>query len=330
MIPILESGKRSNDDPKAGAGIGAPGDPMFTLGTDSRHAIATGHLSGTLTGSMGRRRGQPNDDNPADYLVAYGGNNTSGSIDVATALSAHGGTGRMDFESEVFIAGTLLGEGFDAGSDGRCQPQAGDPCHPLAAGAHPPAIAFDCKAGGNTGFSVGTTAGSLRGDGHGGGHAAVAFGISSNAVDRQGEGVGGTAAERSGLGVVEECQPALRARPNNSVATLAFSGRVRGDDGRGYDRAPNTSVERVGALDTVKPWNVATGAAVRRLLPVECEALQGFPRDYTNISYRNKPAADGPRYKALGNSQSVPVMRWILSRIEFASAGVRHIPQAAE
>jgi len=56
--------------------------------------------------------------------------------------------------------------------------------------------------------------------------------------------------------------------------------------------------------------------AVRRLTPRECERLQGFPDDYTNVTYRNKPAADGPRYKALGNSMAVPVMRWIGQRIQ--------------
>jgi DNA (cytosine-5)-methyltransferase 1 len=62
------------------------------------------------------------------------------------------------------------------------------------------------------------------------------------------------------------------------------------------------------------------GSAVRRLTPRECERLQGFPDDYTLIDYRNKPAADGPRYKALGNSMAVPVMRWILSRVEAVEA----------
>jgi DNA (cytosine-5)-methyltransferase 1 len=56
--------------------------------------------------------------------------------------------------------------------------------------------------------------------------------------------------------------------------------------------------------------------AVRRLTPVECERLQGFPDDWTNIPYRGKPAADGPRYKAIGNSMAVPVMRWIGERID--------------
>ena len=57
---------------------------------------------------------------------------------------------------------------------------------------------------------------------------------------------------------------------------------------------------------------------VRRLTPRECERLQGFPDDYTAIPWRNKPAADcpdGPRYKALGNSWAVPVVRWIGERI---------------
>ena len=48
----------------------------------------------------------------------------------------------------------------------------------------------------------------------------------------------------------------------------------------------------------------------------ECEFLQGFPRNYTDIPYRGKPAADAPRYKALGNSMAVPCMRWLGRRIE--------------
>ena len=57
--------------------------------------------------------------------------------------------------------------------------------------------------------------------------------------------------------------------------------------------------------------------AVRRLTPTECERLQGFPDGYTDIQPNGKPAADGPRYKALGNSMAVPVMRWIGERINF-------------
>lgn len=60
---------------------------------------------------------------------------------------------------------------------------------------------------------------------------------------------------------------------------------------------------------------VQSGLAVRRLTPRECERLQGFPDDYTAVPYRNKPATDGPRYKALGNSMAVNVMRVIGTRI---------------
>jgi DNA (cytosine-5)-methyltransferase 1 len=57
--------------------------------------------------------------------------------------------------------------------------------------------------------------------------------------------------------------------------------------------------------------------AVRRLTPMECERLQGFPDNYTNIPWRKQPESpDGPRYKALGNSWAVPVVRWIGERIE--------------
>jgi len=71
--------------------------------------------------------------------VAYGGNNTAGPLEVATAVNAHGGPhGRLDFESETFIA-------FDStqitSRENRCNPQPGDACHPLSASAHPPAMA---------------------------------------------------------------------------------------------------------------------------------------------------------------------------------------------
>lgn len=58
---------------------------------------------------------------------------------------------------------------------------------------------------------------------------------------------------------------------------------------------------------------------VRRLTPTECERLQGFPDGHTAIPVKGKPAADGPRYKALGNSMAVPVMRWIGLRISQAN-----------
>lgn len=66
---------------------------------------------------------------------------------------------------------------------------------------------------------------------------------------------------------------------------------------------------------------VCFNRAVRKLTPVECERLQGFPDNYTQIPYRGKSAEncpDAPRYKALGNSWAVPVVRWIGERINIA------------
>lgn len=188
------------------------------------------------------------------HAVCYGGNNTRGPISVSSALSAlsaHGGSGRMDFESETFVAHTLRGDGFDASEDGtgrgtplvpvpfdttqitsaanRSNPQAGDPCHPLAAHAHAPSIAF-----------------------------------------------GWQNAAAQGLSASEQIAP---------------------------------------TLDKSKHPGLLQDAAVRRLTPRECARLQGFPDDYLDITYRGKPAADGPKYKALGNSWATNCARWIGQRI---------------
>lgn len=74
--------------------------------------------------------------------------------------------------------------------------------------------------------------------------------------------------------------------------------------------------ERTCCLDANSPPPVLLEARqVRRLTPRECERLQGFPDDHTLINVRGKPAADGPRYKAIGNSWAVPNVRWIGRRI---------------
>ena len=72
---------------------------------------------------------------------------------------------------------------------------------------------------------------------------------------------------------------------------------------------------------------VREGMAVRRLTPEECEKLQGFPVNHTRIPWRNKPAEDcpdGPRYKAIGNSKAVPVVRWLGVRL------ARHLQDVAQ
>jgi site-specific DNA-cytosine methylase len=76
-------------------------------------------------------------------------------------------------------------------------------------------------------------------------------------------------------------------------------------------------------LRTAVTPGVATPMAVRRLTPIECERLQGFPDNWSRISWKGKPedqCPDGPRYKACGNSMAVPVMRWIGERIAAVDA----------
>ena len=90
------------------------------------------------------------------------------------------------------------------------------------------------------------------------------------------------------------------------------------------DAATNAAIDRdlagtLKANNDNNPPIVSSSCSVRRLTPRECERLQGFPDDWTLIPYRGKPAVecpDTPRYKALGNSMAVPVMRWIGERVE--------------
>jgi len=90
-----------------------------------------------------------------------------------------------------------------------------------------------------------------------------------------------------------------------------------GGNGNGFDE------EVCYTLTTADRHAVAANSIIRRLTPAECEILQGFPRNYTQIPYRKKPAhqcPDSPRYKALGNSMAVPVMQWIGKQIQKAAA----------
>jgi DNA (cytosine-5)-methyltransferase 1 len=77
-----------------------------------------------------------------------------------------------------------------------------------------------------------------------------------------------------------------------------------------------------GTLTRSQSAGVMQNMAVRRLTPTECERLQGFPDNYTNIPWRGKPdSPDAPRYKAMGNSMAVPVMAWIGKRIQEVEDG---------
>lgn len=92
-------------------------------------------------------------------------------------------------------------------------------------------------------------------------------------------------------------------------------GRKPENGGNGIGVNEDTSF----TLNATGVHGIATESAVRKLMPVECERLQGFPDNWTQIPYRGKPAEqcpDAPRYKAIGNSWCVPVVRWIGQRIE--------------
>ena len=111
-----------------------------------------------------------------------------------------------------------------------------------------------------------------------------------------------------GLHTSKDCALALQRSQTQAVAFDTYNQTT--SDVSQPIRSAASDVDKMGA--------VLAHSAVRRLTPRECERLQGFPDDYTLIPYRNKPAEncpDGPRYKALGNSMAVPVMRWIGERI---------------
>jgi DNA (cytosine-5)-methyltransferase 1 len=175
---------------------------------------------------------------------------------------------------------TLIAVPFDTTqithASNRSNPQLGDPCHPLASGAHPPLIAFTIKDhGSDIGQGVSPTLRSMAHAGshaNGGGQIAIAF---------------QSRIARNGRGQPEEICPTLN----------------------GADAGATSDMRPMAAIPTVNGWTV------RKLTPRECERLQGFPDDFTAIRWRGKLASDGPRYKAIGNSMAVNVMRWIGVRI---------------
>jgi DNA (cytosine-5)-methyltransferase 1 len=172
------------------------------------------------------------------------------------------------------------------------EPKPGDPCHPLAKGQHPPAVAFNTKESGNdASVELSPPLRAESSDPHMGGRAAAAY-------QCHGSDVGKFGTLRSGHGDVQSGVPFVADPITRSFA------KHHGATG-GKDCLPRN--------------HLVSGMAVRRLTPRECERLQGFPDDYTKIPYRNKPAEecpDGPRYRALGNSMAVPVMRWLGGRIK--------------
>jgi DNA (cytosine-5)-methyltransferase 1 len=132
-----------------------------------------------------------------------------------------------------------------------------------------------------------------------------------------------------------EVTPALQAlRPSvqshHAQTFVAHAFKVRGGcegGGKGYLGSDEKAFTLSVTQDQQIAFNVADESkvqnmAVRRLTPTECERLQGFKDNYTNIPWRGKPdSPDAPRYKAMGNSMAVPVMAWIGKRIQEVENG---------
>jgi len=258
--------------------------------------------AGTIAGGARRSGGYSHDDTP--LVEAFGGNNTSGSIDVATAVNAHGGpTGRLDFESETFIAHALRADGFDASEDGTGR---GTPLVPV--------MSFDSKdmtLGTEHVTSTMTTNGN---ENHAGGRLAIAFSSKDHGADAS-----------------DDLAPTLRAmghadgHANADKAGALPSNSNKDYNAREVDRAQAVTAQ--GGAPSARGGDVVVEQwAVRRLTPRECERLQGAPDDHTLVTYRGKPMADGPRYKMIGNSFAVPVVRWIGERIELVQTTLEPRP----
>ena len=132
---------------------------------------------------------------------------------------------------------------------------------------------------------------------------AVAFDLRGREGGAQIEGPHGTANIRAASGGSSRSYVAFAQNQRNEVRAMDVAGALAAKRG-------------------TKQQTYIADSAVRRLTPRECERLQGFPDDFSLVPYRNKPAADGPRYKAIGNSMAVPVMRWIGERIAAVERGV--------
>ena len=223
--------------------------------------------------------------------IAFGGNDTTGPIDVATARNAHGGPhGRVDFESETFIAHTLGTQIGFATEDGTGR---GSPLVPVCFSAK------DHGADAETDLAPTPRAG-----GHAGSHANAGV-----------------------MPAIASHRTQALTPSGNRVS--ARGGDVMIDPQRYGGSNQDTLHHESGVLNTLPGGSHQNGGhytksvigpTVRRLTPRECERLQGFPDDWTLIPWRGKLAPDGPRYKAVGNSMAVPVMAWVGRRIALVEA----------
>ena len=187
-------------------------------------------------------------------------------------------------------AHTLRGEGFDASEDGTGR---GTPLVPVAFAEN---SRNELRLEGGDGQRTGTL--STGGGKAGQGVPMIAFPARMSATQHAS---------------AENVSPSLgAANPTGVAYTTKLHNTGSNNAGKFFE-------ERTTRLDANSPPPaLITAMQVRRLTPTECERLQGFPDGYTAIPWRGKPAdacPDGPRYKALGNSWPVPVVRWIGVRL---------------
>ncbi|MDE1715536.1 DNA cytosine methyltransferase, partial [Chromobacterium amazonense] len=234
-------------------------------------------IAGALTSSLGRRCGVPDGGDTPGLLQPVVGTST---WPVSHCLNA-GGMGRIDYETETMVvhqvAGTLQANGKAAGSATQQDAESGLLIPVAVAGT---LAGGSRKRGGYSCDDVPIVV-------HGTQDPDVNIGLAHTLGRNHGQ-------ENAVLSV------ALRGRDGGATAEL-------GEEVAGCLRASSGGGDKPHVLAQMR---------VRRLTPTECERLQGFPDGYTDVSFRGKPAADGPRYKAIGNSKAVPCVAWLGRRIE--------------
>ena len=237
--------------------------------------------------------------------------------------------GRQDAESETLIptnrcffdetAHTLKADGFDASEDGTGR---GTPIIPVA---HMDTMPTMRAAASQDGPGHGARSGDSKDEYI----VPVAYNITPSNSNKD-----YNAREASYAQALTAGGGAPSARGGDIITeplTLAIRGRGDSHDLEyRQDGSSNAILTPNGGRAGMGVGAIAHGWAVRRLTPTECERLQGFPDNYTLIPWRKGEAPDGPRYKALGNSMAVNVMRWIGTRIQMVEDLGHSVQQAAE
>ncbi|RMX06814.1 DNA cytosine methyltransferase [Corticibacter populi] len=282
------------------------------------------HAAGARPAAAGGYAGLNPPYGKVTVTLGFGGGNTAGPIDVAACLTAAPGP-KNDFEVETFLAQSVTGSISHTLSTAN----GGKGCSEDGTGRGIPIIAFTAQDhGADAAVELAPT---LRAGGHRHSHAnagvvpAIAFAQNSRGELRyeaghgQIAGVLSTGGGKPGQGRPMVLSLALRGREQGLVTELGdeIASALRASSGgsdKGHVLAPD--LEAHFRYTPIEPGGTGWPRwQVRRLMPVECERLQGMPDDYTLVPYRGEPASDAPRYKAVGNSMAVPCVAWLGGRL---------------